>query len=183
MEEFQPRDEKYLAWLCGLLGIKDISCHPNGVLLRLLYGIEFHLTDPVIGHDDNRVSDAYSLRGDYLDSDLNCEIPVIFMGAPSVLEVLIALSLRIDDDVMYNGELRASKWFWIMISNLKMMDFTNESNGVTWSPRDVTAIIDIWMNRCYDFNGNGGLFPLKYTAFDQREVEIWYQMQSYFEEN
>ncbi len=50
----------------------------------------------------------------------------------------------------------------------------------------IDEIIDIWMYRRFDFNGFGGLFPLKWGRLrpgqrkkDQRKVEIWYQMQAY----
>lgn len=175
-------NEEYLNWLCHFLGILDISVHPNNILLRTLHDIEFKLSDPVIGHDENRISDAYSLRGDYLDENPDDDIPDIFVSGPSVFEVLVAFALRIDDDIMYDGNLRASKWFWEMISNLKMLDFTDDTLDISWDVRDVTSIVDVWMNRRYDFNGNGGIFPLRHSEYDQREIELWYQMGMYFEE-
>jgi hypothetical protein len=35
------------------------------------------------------------------------------------------------------------------------------------------------VNREYDPDGRGGLFPLDGTHANQREVELWYQMQAY----
>jgi hypothetical protein len=35
------------------------------------------------------------------------------------------------------------------------------------------------MDRRYERNGQGGLFPLRKPAMDQRDVEIWYQANAY----
>ena len=37
--------------------------------------------------------------------------------------------------------------------------------------------------RSYAFDGYGGLFPLRKPHQDQRNIEIWYQMQAYLMEN
>ena len=39
------------------------------------------------------------------------------------------------------------------------------------------------VERRYKRSGEGGLFPLKNAAKDQRKVEIWYQLSSYLLEN
>ena len=43
--------------------------------------------------------------------------------------------------------------------------------------------LDGFINRQYEANGEGGLFPLKGVCEDQREVEIWYQMNAYLYEH
>jgi hypothetical protein len=62
-----------------------------------------------------------------------------------------------------------------MINNLDM----------DWlDPDDILDCIDRFLSRKYDYNGVGGIFPLRKGASeDQRNVEIWYQMQSYLMEN
>ena len=101
----------------------------------------------------------------------------------SVLEVLVAFAMRIDDDIMYDGNLHASKWFFIMIDNLGMTNFIDDDLGLTWTIDDEEQIIDIWMSRQFSPDGKGSIFPTRFTTFDQRNVEMWYQMQEWFKEN
>lgn len=173
----------YFRWLLGILGFKEpISCRYIN-LLTYLFSTSFKLTDPIVGHDDNRLNDGFELRADYSNSFTDPDLPDIFGEPVSVLEVLVAFARRIDDDIMYDGNLHASKWFFIMIDNLGMTNFTDDRLGIDWTIDDAEQIIDIWMSRQFEPDGKGSIFPVKYTAFDQREVEMWYQMQEWFKEN
>jgi hypothetical protein len=49
--------------------------------------------------------------------------------------------------------------------------------------KNVNQILTNLVERTYQKNGKGGLFPLKQPAKDQRRVEIWYQMAAYLNEN
>jgi hypothetical protein len=100
-----------------------------------------------------------------------------------VLEVLTAFAVRIDDDIMYDGALHASKWFFIMIDNLGMTNFTDDRLGIDWTIDDEEQIVDIWMSRQYGPDGKGTIFPLNCNGVDQRNLEMWYQMQEWFREN
>ena len=44
---------------------------------------------------------------------------------------------------------------------------------------EMDEILNIWLERRYDEDGKGNIFPLKDPIKDQKTVEIWYQMQSY----
>jgi hypothetical protein len=48
--------------------------------------------------------------------------------------------------------------------------------------RVIEDILDIFVERKYDPNGYGGLFPLRCPKHDQREIEIWYQFNEYLED-
>jgi hypothetical protein len=118
------------------------------------------------------------------------EVRYFMKGACSVLEVLIALSQRIND-MMYDlkdQSNKAPRWFNEMIKNLGLDKFTDDSSrGERLREMDETKIDDILetlMDRTYDFHGRGGLFPLKRTPRKhQAGVEIWYQMMDYLDEN
>jgi hypothetical protein len=43
----------------------------------------------------------------------------------------------------------------------------------------IEDILDQFIWRTYDYNCNGGLFPLDDPKDDQRNVEIWYQFANY----
>jgi hypothetical protein len=177
-------NDGYFRWILGILGFKDPMNDCGYIsLLSCLYSTDFKLTNPVVGHDDNRLSDGFDLRAMYSDNFTMPDKPEIFDKEVSVLEVLTAFAMRIDDDIMYDGNLHASKWFFIMISNLGMTGFTDDGYGVCWDVDEVDEILDIWMSRRYGPSGNGTIFPLKTTAFDQRKLEMWYQMQEWFNEN
>lgn len=177
-------NDRYFRWLIGILGYKEgaPSCRYIS-LLTYLYSTDFRLTTPVVGHDDNRLNDGFQLRVDYSKSFTDPDLPDIFGDPVSVLEVLVAFAMRIDDDIMYNGSRQASRWFDIMINNLGMTNFTDDTLGVDWLIDDAEQIVDIWMSRQFNFDGTGSIFPVKNTTFDQRNVEMWYQMQEWFKEN
>jgi hypothetical protein len=177
-------NDGYFRWLLGILGFKESAECRYISLLSYLYSTDFKLTDPIVGHDDNRLDDGFELRAQYSNNFTDpATWPTIFQEPVSVLEVLTAFAMRIDDDIMYDGSLHASKWFFIMIDNLGMTNFTDDGLGLTWVTDDVEQILDIWMSRQYGPDGKFTIFPLKNTAFDQRKLEMWYQMQEWFREN
>jgi hypothetical protein len=168
----KPLDELYLQWLYSNVlpvSLKNPS-RTYWALLRQLYCKEFVWFIP---NDDNRVEDGRDLRAEFFResgeaefdpgwSDLGC----------SMLEMLIALSRRLSFDV--EGE--PSDWFWHLLENLELRECNDRSK---YSPKDVDEILDrvIWRN--YNYNGQGGLFPLTVAVEDQRKVEIWYQLSAY----
>ena len=176
-------NDNYFKWLLGILGFKEpMSCRYIS-MLSYMYSTSFRLTDPIVGHDDNRLNDGFELRATYSNNFTMSDLPSIFDEEVSVLEVLVAFAMRIDDDIMYDGSLHASKWFFIMVDNLGMTNFTDDRLGLDWCIDDEEQILDIWMSRQYGPDGKGTIFPLKTTAFDQRNLEMWYQMQEWFREN
>jgi hypothetical protein len=169
-------DLRYLEWIHS-------EVEPNWLrspkktytrLLETLYGIEFVWSVP---NDGNRLEDGRALRGEFLD---------IFSIAPdrswlsrpcSMLEMLVALSRRI----AFETGIENHDWFWTLLDN---MDITFPDNG--WKFRTFYTVQDRVKDviyREYHPNGKGGLFPLRYPAEDQRNVEIWYQMNAYVIEN
>jgi len=119
----------------------------------------------------NRAMDGLELRQEY---ETRYKVPAL-LGNCTILEVLIALAKRIafmtsdsaeeEDDVGY--------WFWRMIDNL----------GMTNKDEINEHILTIWMERRFKFNGEGSPFPLRKCDKNQTNIEIWYQMQSYMNEN
>jgi len=129
--------------------------------------------------DANRAKDGVFLRdryanetGDYLlysDRSEQC----------SVLEMLVALSIRIEEDIMAEPGLEhPESWFWEMVKNLGLYAATDR----VFNEDLVKGVIDIWLNRNYEANGNGGLFPLRHPKKDQRLISIWDQMNLYLTE-
>jgi hypothetical protein len=135
------------------------------------YTIEFVW---VVPNDDNRMEDGRGLRLDFAN---DMEIPYIdedwlYMGC-SFLEMLIALSRRL----AFEGGGEARGWFFLMLENLRINVKDSEWDHRTG--RRIEEIVTRVVWRQYEYDGAGGLFPLDNPNRDQREVEIYYQMQAY----
>ena len=164
-------DNAYYDWLLDKVGVKDDDSGAATVV-RCLYRADFYW---LVDNDDNRAADGLVLRTTFMDMEGWNTEPWSDIGC-TVLEMLIGLASRIDSDIMWDGEHDSTaKWFWEMVNNLDM----------DWlDPDDILECIDRFLSREYDYNGVGGIFPLlKGASEDQRNVEIWYQMQSYLMEN
>lgn len=106
------------------------------------------------------------------------------MNVPcSIIEVICGLAIRMDDIMRDPEGAHIDRWFWELISNLGMSDFTDEAyeRGL-WSLTDVRNIVDIFMDRTYDELGHGGLFPRNKCDKNQRECELFVQMNGYLSE-
>ena len=158
-------DEAYFLWLCGLVEMDDPERGYLGAL-RQMYDDEFsESTAVLVGNDINRIGDGLALRDAYEGRAPS--------GPCSTLEMLIALADRMSLDL---GYMSKDDWFWCMIHNLRL-------DHHRWDYKDVACILRNLRKRKYAKDGLGGLFPLYSPTCDQREVEIWYQMQAYVVEN
>ena len=81
---------------------------------------------------------------------------------------------------MTNTEIgdRTPYWFWGMIGSLGLHGMTDDC----FHEEYVSDVIDRFLNREYHYDGRGGLFSLSNPRKDMREVEIWYQMMWYLDE-
>ena len=164
-------NDVYFGVLCDLVGLHEpIEKCGYFELMYQLYRTEFY---SILPNDDNRCTDGIRLRDKY-------GFPAVNVGC-NLLEMLVALAVRCDEDILYSAEQgdRSKDWFWMMITNLGLNKFRDRSFGDAWQYKDVEKIYLKFMNRKYTYDGKGGLFPLKGAKKDQREVEIWYQLASY----
>lgn len=138
---------------------------------------------PLVPNDDNRAADGINLREAFArslrtPSHKAVRDNLLSMGDASIFEMMTALAKRADYIVSYGPE----DWFMRFLINLDV----NRWNDPRWRPmmeRKLAAILEVLNERRYAPNGKGGLFPLDNPRRDQREVEIWYQMQAFIEEN
>lgn len=177
----------YFRWLCDIIeGITDSPRTSYRGLLYTLFEKEFYHFVP---NDDNRSSDGVKLREEYirlkgLDKPERKEERIAIQGICKVLEMMVALAKRCEDDIMYspeNGD-RTRVWFFTMIKNLGL-DIYYDENFDCKSQANISRVIDIAVNREYSENGDGGFFPLKNPSQDQTKVEIWFQMVAWLNEN
>lgn len=171
--------ESYVYWLCALVGTKH-NRSTYGDLMNSLHQKAFYWSVP---NDDNRVHEGKNLRERFCD-EIGVEyIYDDFPEQASMLEILIGLAYRCESIMVDQGDsMEMSEWFWKIISNVGLDKYTDdrfvELNGGT----QVEVILNRVIERTYDKDGNGGLFPLKNSKKDQRKVELWYQMNAYLVE-
>jgi len=149
-------------------------------LWRLLLRREFIFINSM---DENRAIDGIDLRREYLSSHPGNGLMIDAEDPCSVLEMMVALSLRIEYDIM--GEIGKEcpyRWMNIMISNLHLDDFKDERIYSGWKS-DANYILDRWMLKDYSANGEGSAFPLEKYDKNQKKMVIWSQMSEYLNEN
>lgn len=173
---------EYFGWMCQLIDydVENTPIHYQK-LLNYLYSIEFTYT---IRMDANRADDGVQLRYRFgYDND----IPKYYIEKEldnrpcSVLEMMVALSLKCEEHIMSDPDIgdRTGLWFWEMIKNLGLKNMTDDN----WDLQYADIVILRFLTRSYEPNGKNGLFTLNHCEHDLREVEIWYQMMWYLNEN
>ena len=166
---------RYFDWMydivCGDRYSENISYWK---LINCLHNIEFRY---VIPNDKNRAEDGKALR--YRFAVLNeCEGAEEYLDGPcSVLEMMLALALRCEENIMDDlayGD-RTSQWFWEMVVSLGLGSMYDNK----FDRRVVEDIILDFLNRDYAPDGRGGLFTIRNCRYDLRDLEIWSQLNEY----
>lgn len=173
---------EYFEWLYDLMCEKRYSKQISyRKLFMFLHDTEFTY---IIHNDENRAVDGVDLRyrfaldnGYHEDSDT---VMNYLDGPCSVLEMMIALAIRCEENIMDDPAFgnRTTQWFWGMIVNLGLGPM-NDSN---FDKNYVNEIIQTFLNREYEPDGRGGLFRVKKCTRDLRTVEIWYQLCWYLDD-
>ena len=164
----------YFDWLCGIV---DAKRHRYLQLCRILFETEFTYT---ISMDGNRYADGINLRYRFA-READIPHPIIASELDnnpcSILEVMVALALRFEEDIMTNDDYgdRTYIWFDDMITSLGLAEMTDSNID----PEFVDDILSRFLNHDYASNGKGGLFTVNDSQYDLRYVEIWYQAMWY----
>lgn len=170
-------NNEYFEWLY------DIVCHNRysdrisyRKLLMLLHNIEFIFTLPM---DENRANDGEKLRDRFILSNQygDKEYDYINDRPCSVLEMMVALAIRCEEDIMDDPKIgdRTGQWFWQMVNSLGIGDLYDSR----FDKRAASTIIHKFMHHDYEPNGEGGLFTILDCDIDLRGVEIWDQLNWY----
>ena len=136
------------------MNVKDGKRYEKGFNIRYRFGYKY-------GVSDAEIADCLDTRP--------C----------SVLEMMIALSIRLEEHIMDDPDIgdRTGQWFWDMIVNLGLGSMDD-------SKFDKAYAIDVirrFLNRDYGRDGKGGLFTIEHCRYDMRDVEIWYQANWYLD--
>lgn len=140
-------------------------------LLEYLHTVPFRYH---IARDKNRANDGISLRHRYSLVSEHKDATLYLDGACSVLEMMVALAIRCEEDIMSDPTIgdRTRQWFWGMIVNLGLGDMEDSRFDIDY----VEYAIDRFLDREYEADGRYGLFTVKNCEDDLRTVEIWYQL-------
>lgn len=165
---------EYFEWLVS------IACADNEVVSYRMLLTYLHETEFVysLSMDSNRAADGVDLRyrfaHGYLGDD---EVEYCLTGPCSVLEMMLALAIRCEENIMADPEMgnRTAQWFWGMISSLGLGGMYDTNFDI----RSVETSIERFLDRDYEPDGRGGLFTVRNFDYDMREIEIWHQLCEY----
>lgn len=176
------KDDTYFLWL------KELVRHEKGydMLLLRLFDTPFYWDPIKVPLDKNRAEDGKKLRLIFCQ-ERDEESDVISSMLPcSVLEMLVGLAKRMEEELLHNPEEgdRTGEWFNVMLGNLNLLGFTDDSFFAgDWSEEMVDARVIKWMHKRYGRNGIGSLFPIKSGTLWQDEMDIWMTMNRWIIEN
>lgn len=168
---------EYFEWMCDQICGKRFSPHISfRKLLTLLHDTRFVYFIP---NDENRAADGIDLRWRFLLQTKRRELSGCLTGPCSVLEMMVALAIRIEENIMDDPDKgdRTGQWFWGMIVSLGLGSMIDDRFDERFADRVLTA----FFNRDYEPNGKGGLFTIRNCTEDLRDVEIWCQANWYLE--
>lgn len=166
-------DDLYLPWLYSQIGERSIEVRdPSRTHWRLLRHLDTIQFTWLIDKDENRAEDGRALRYEWAETVKFRVDDVWLEHGCSFLEMLVALSRHL----AFEGDGSPHVWFWHLLDNLDLTQYTDE---YSFDPREVDEPVHTVIWRTYDRNGRGGLFPLRRAKRDQRQIEIWAQMNAY----
>ena len=168
--------DDYFAWLydlaCGNRYAPEISFRK---LLSYLHSVDYIWQIPL---DENRAEDGISLRYRFarlqVHEDLVNAVADMLVGPCSVLEMMVALALRCEEDIMDDTAYgdRTRHWFWNMVVSLGLGSMTDDR----FDKRAADEIVKTFLYRKYEPNGKGGLFTIKRCQDELRGVELYTQL-------
>lgn len=172
-------DDLYIEWLYSKFvgSVEDLNPeHSFWNLTKQLYSIPFTWT---ISDDANRAEHGKELRQQFI---IECDIDDIEIGwlqlDCSVLEMLIALAAMCSFESLGTP----GDWYWKFLENLGLSSYNDRIYDDS-DKEAVDAIIARLLDRKYERNGVGGLFPCNNAPRDQTQINLWYQAQAYLLED
>lgn len=172
----EPLDELYLKWLYTQIASPRLK-NPERTYWNLAKQMFTKRFVWIVPNDDNRQEEGKELRIEFLtDLEIPTADPNWLDIECSFLEMLVSLSRRLA--FLADGEVRG--WVNQLLDNLDIRASDAQYNNRVAQIVDETMDRVIW--RQYDYNGNGGLFPLQNPREDQTQVELWYQLNAYLNE-
>ena len=182
-------------YLCYLMNRAQIEAEgPNGYLklCEVLLNMEFR---PLIEMDENRSSDCMNLRSEFSERYEYPDEAVYILDRSLAgldgtwMELLVVLAEKMAYDLADSEyEARTGKWFMEMLGNCGLDEETNgvfedDDNSFKKEVFKIIHAFTVINLRQFGWDGEGGLFPLRWPKRDQRYAELIMQMNDYIEEN
>lgn len=169
-------ENRYFEWMYNLVCEgRFAETESYRKLLSYLHDVTFVY---YLARDGDRASDGVDLRYRfaYYNRDI-MDAERYLKGPCSVLEMLIALAIKCEEQIMVNPKFgdRTGQWFWRMVVNLGLGGMTDSRFDKFYAEEAVYK----FLNREYEADGRGGLFTIKNCRCDMRDIGIWNQL-SYF---
>lgn len=174
-----PLDELYFQWLYSQVADPNIQEKRLTYwrVLKILFEKEFVWVDEVV-NDENRIKDGKALRVEFIEKQgwapTDVDSDWVEIGC-SMLELMVGLSRRL----AWLADGQPHYWFRVLLDNIGLGGY-NDQRRIPRRQID-DALNDI-IYRNYEPTGLGGFFPLQYPKEDQRDIEIWTQMNEYVQE-
>lgn len=146
-------------------------------LFSLMHGLDYIWSLPM---DGNRAADGVSLRyrfGYEHGIDQRIIASELDYKPCSVLEMLIALVVRCEENIMVDLEVgnRFGRWFWMIMENLGLDEMTDDDFDFELAH----YILCRMMARDYEPDGKYGPIYIPGCDDDLRSIDIWGQMMRY----
>lgn len=175
MDKFNAEKE-YVTWLVGRVNV--IPRKNYGMLLRELYRYKFYA---VVKYDEDRGADGIVLRDTWAD-EVGYKGSILF-GQPSVLETLIGISLRIEDQIF--GGPWVEEWdyirvFWDLINNLGLTKYYGVLSAAEYE--DVVTVLDRFLSKVSHCDKFVNIFTFSVTPKNLSKMNLWSQMNLYISE-
>lgn len=178
---------EYLRYLMDRAQVEVEGDHGYLKLCAALHSLEFR---PMLEMDENRSSECMALRNDFSEQNNNQDevlyiLDRIFGFDGTWMEILVVLAEKIAYDLADSEyEAGTGKWFREMLENCGLNEETNDQFDDPYNEfQKVYDIVTVINNRRFGWDGEGGLFPLRWPKRDQRYAELIMQMNDYIEEN
>lgn len=172
----EPLDELYFKWLYKQVAEPAIQERNLTYwrVLKILFEKEFVWIDDVV-NDENRIGDGKALRTEFVESQgwtvSDVDSNWITLGC-SMLELMVGLSRRLE----FLADGTPHYWFWVLMENIGLVRFNDQKR---LPRRHIDDVLNDIIFRNYGSSGLGGFFPLQYPKEDQRDIELWAQMNEY----
>lgn len=171
----------YFSWLLNYVCEDKAQFNRYSFVLHQLYSKYFRFVNEM---DENLIEWALYLREDFYESSPTVQKMIDIYGKMeedcSILEIMVSLAVNCEEKIMTNGtENRTSLWFWSMFDSLGLTYYENSR----YERREVSDILDRFLNLDYAEDGKGGLFTLKNCDKNVTEIDIWMQMNEWLIEN
>lgn len=185
MKRYERLKTEYLCYLMNRAQIDAEGARGYSILCDMMME---HTFLPILSMDENRCYECRCLRSDFAEGyedDTGDILDGLYGEYGTMMELFVVLSEKIAYE-MADSEFEAGtgKWFKELLQNCGLIKCCNgwfEEDGK--NSAEIADILDVIIYRKFDWDGEGGLFPLRCPKSDQRYAELIIQMNNYIEEN